>query len=422
MKEDASIKCPECGTAIDVNDILKHQLEEDIKREYQAKLAITQREFKLQQEKLLAEKKEFAQKKDRENDLFQERLEKESKRAAAIIEEKLKKRLALENEDRLKAMEKELAQKSEQVKELHRKEAEISKLKREKEEAVEAAKADQQKEMDNLIREERVKISKKAEEDNELKLKELQKQLEDQKRLTEEMKRKQEQGSMQLQGEVQELAIEEWLESNFPLDTIDEVKKGANGADCLQIVNTREQTGCGTIYYESKRAKNFSPAWVEKFKDDLRQKNGNIGVIVTQVLPNGMDRMGMIEKNIWVCTYQEFKGLSVALRQTIINVSSAVVTQANKGDKMAMLYDYLTSPEFRMQIEAIKDAFMDMQADLNKEKVATQTRWKRRQKQIDKVILNTTGMYGSIRGIAGSAVPLIADLEEEVDEEGDDAN
>lgn len=322
-----------------------------------------------------------------------------------------------ENEDRLKSMEKELAQKSEQVKELHRKEAEISKLKREKDEAVEAAKAEQQKELDNLLREERQKISKKVEDENELKLKELHKQLEDQKKLTEEMKRKQEQGSMQLQGEVQELAIEDWLESNFPLDTIDEIKKGANGADCLQIVNTREQTGCGTIYYESKRAKNFSPIWVEKFKDDLRQKNANIGVIVTQVLPNGMDRMGMIDKNIWVCTYHEFKGLSAALRQTIINVSSAVITQANKGDKMSMLYDYLTSPEFRMQIEAIKDAFVDMQTDLNKEKVSTQTRWKRRQKQIDKVILNTTGMYGSIRGIAGNAVPLITDLEEDIDDE-----
>lgn len=422
MKDQTTINCPECGNAIDVNDILKHQLEEGIKKEYQEKLTQSQIELKKQKEKLDADQQAFLAKKEKENELFLDRLADEKKKVTAEIEEKLTKRLNSENEDRLKAMEKELAQKSEQVKELHRKEAEISKLKREKEEAVEAAKADQQKEMDNLIREERLKISKKAEEDNELKLKELQKQLEDQKKLTEEMKRKQEQGSMQLQGEVQELAIEDWLETHFPLDTIDEIKKGANGADCLQIVNTREQIGCGTIYYESKRAKNFSPSWVEKFKDDLRQKNGNIGVIVTQVLPNGMNRMGMIDKNIWVCTYQEFKGLSAALRQTIINVSSAVVTQANKGDKMSMLYDYLTSPEFRMQIEAIKDAFTDMQTDLNKEKVSTQTRWKRRQKQIDKVILNTTGMYGSIRGIAGSAVPLIGDLEEDIDEREDNGN
>jgi len=227
------------------------------------------------------------------------------------------------------------------------------------------------------------------------------------------MKRKQEQGSQQLQGEVQELAIEEWLETNFPLDSIDEIKKGANGADCLQVINTREQTNCGTIYYESKNAKSFKPAWVSKFKDDMRKKNVNIGVIVTKVLPNGMERMGMIEKNLWVCTFQEFKGLSTALRQSIVLVGSATITQVNKGDKMSLLYDYLTSPEFRMQLEAIKDAFMEMQVDLNKEQRATQTRWSRRQKQIDKVMINTTGMYGSLRGIAGSSVPLIEALEEE---------
>lgn len=417
MKDQTTINCPDCGNSIDVNDIIKHQLEEGIKKEYQEKLNQSQIEIKKQKEKLDVDRQEFLAKKEKENELFLDRLADEKKKVAIEIEKKLTKRLNSENEDRLKSMEKELAQKSEQVKELHRKEAEISKLKREKDEAVEAAKAEQQKELNNLLREERQKISKKVEDENELKLKELHKQLEDQKKLTEEMKRKQEQGSMQLQGEVQELAMEDWLESNFPLDTIDEIKKGANGADCLQIVNTREQTGCGTIYYESKRAKNFSRTWVEKFKDDLRQKNANIGVIVTQVLPNGMDRMGMIDKNIWVCTYPEFKGLSAALRQTIINVSNAVITQANKGDKMSMLYDYLTSPEFRMQIEAIKDAFIDMQTDLNKEKVSTQTRWKRRQKQIDKVILNTTGMYGSIRGIAGNAVPLITDLEEDIDDE-----
>ena len=151
-----------------------------------------------------------------------------------------------------------------------------------------------------------------------MKFKELEKQLEQQKKLTEEMRRKQEQGSMQLQGEVQELAIEEWLASNFPLDTIEEIKKGANGADCLQIVNTYEAQNCGCIYYESKSAKNFSNTWISKFKEDMAKKGAPLGVLVTEVLPNGMDRMGMFEKNIWVCTFQEFKSLSAVLRQTVI--------------------------------------------------------------------------------------------------------
>ena len=126
------------------------------------------------------------------------------------------------------------------------------------------------------------------------------------------MKRKQDLGSMQLQGEVMELAIEEWLASQFPLDTIDEIKKGAKGADCLQIVNTREQINCGTIYYESKRTKNFEKKWIEKFKNDIRDKRATVGVLVTEAMPSDMDRMGLKE-GIWICTYNEFKGLSLSL-------------------------------------------------------------------------------------------------------------
>ena len=238
----------------------------------------------------------------------------------------------------------------------------------------------------------------------------LNKQLEDQKKLTEEMKRKQEQGSMQMQGEVMELAIEEWLAKNFPLDTIDEIKKGATGADCLQIVNTREQQNCGTIYYESKRTKTFQTTWIEKFKNDIRHKKANIGVLVTEVMPTDMERMGM-KDGIWICTYEEFKGLSAALRQSLIQVSQAIQTQENKGDKMVMLYDFLISSEFRLQIEGIVESFSQMQNDLDKEKNAMKRMWKQREKQIEKVVHNTINMYGAIRGIAGNAVQEIKILE-----------
>jgi hypothetical protein len=215
---------------------------------------------------------------------------------------------------------------------------------------------------------------------------------------------------MQLQGEVMELAIEEWLASNFPLDTIDEIKKGANGADCLQIVNTREVQNCGTIYYESKRTKAFSTNWIEKFKNDIRAKKVNLGVLVTEVMPSGMDRMGF-KDGIWICTFEEFKGLSAVLRQSLIQVSQAVQSQENKGDKMEMLYDFLTSNEFRLQMEVITEGFTQMQADLSSEKRAMQRIWSQREKQIDKVINNTVHMYGSIRGIAGNAVQTVKALE-----------
>ena len=215
---------------------------------------------------------------------------------------------------------------------------------------------------------------------------------------------------MQIQGEAQELVIEEWLQSQFPLDNIEEIKKGARGADCLQTVNTLQQQNCGTIYYESKRAKNFSPAWIEKFKSDIREKNANIGVLVTAEMPQEMERMGMRD-GIWICSFDEFKGLCAVLRESLINISTAVATNENKGDKMGMLYDFLTSNEFRLQVEAIVEGFTQMQSDLDSEKRAMQGIWKKREKQIEKVLLNTTHMYSSIKGIAGSAIQTVPQLE-----------
>jgi len=410
MAEQSSIQCPNCGTTIDVNDILKHQLEDSIRKEFQQKATLQNKELELKNEQFEKAKAEFEAKKKQENELFAERLEREKKTAEKEISERLKIKLEEENKDRLLLMEKELSEKSEKIRELNKMEGEIAKLQREKLEMKDAIQAEAEKQLNATLVLERDKIRKQEEEKNELKIKEYQKQSDDQKKLIEEMKRKQEQGSMQLQGEVMELAIEEWLANNFPLDTIDEIKKGANGADCLQIVNTRELQNCGSIYYESKRTKAFQPAWIEKFKNDIRTKRANIGVLVTEVMPSGMDRMGMRD-GIWICTYEEFKGLSAVLRQSLIQISHAVQAQENKGDKMSMLYDFLTSNEFRLQIEGIVEGFTQMQNDLDSEKRAMQRIWKQREKQIEKVVHNTLGMYGSIRGIAGNAVQAVRALE-----------
>ncbi|WDF66633.1 DUF2130 domain-containing protein [Flavobacterium sp. KACC 22763] len=410
MAEQSSIQCPNCGTPIDVNDVLKHQLEDSIRKEFQQKANIQNRELELKNEQLDKAKAEFEAKKKQENELFAERLEREKKTAEKEISEKLKAKLEEENKDRLLLMEKELSEKSEKIRELNKMEGEIAKLQREKLEMKDAIQAEAEKQLNAQLALEREKIRKQEDDKNELKFKELQKQLEEQKKLTEEMKRKQEQGSMQLQGEIMELAIEEWLANNFPLDSIDEIKKGANGADCLQVVNTREHQNCGSIYYESKRTKAFQPSWIEKFKNDIRTKRANIGVLVTEVMPNGMERMGMRD-GIWICTYEEFKGLSAVLRQSLIQINQAVQAQENKGDKMSMLYDFLTSNEFRLQIEGIVEGFTQMQSDLDSEKRAMQRIWKQREKQIEKVVHNTLGMYGSIRGIAGNAVQSVKALE-----------
>ena len=404
------IHCPNCGTAIDVNDILSHQLEEEIQKKYQTQLNQTRDEFSKKQELLVREKEEFEEKKRRENELFQERFEAKLKEERRALEEKLKQKLDAEQAEQFALLQKELNEKSEQIKELNRSKAEIEKLKREKDELKEAVQAEAMQLLNQQLTSEKEKIRKAEEERNELRFKELMKQLEDQKKLTEEMKRKQEQGSMQLQGEVQELAIEEWLMTQFPLDTVEEIKKGARGGDCVQTVHTRTRQNCGTIYYESKRTKDFQPSWIEKFKADIREKGADVGVLVTEVMPSDMDRMGLRD-GIWICTFEEFKGLCAVLRESVIQWSNAVASQENKGDKMSLLYDFLTSSTFRMQVEAIVEGFSQMKADLDTEKRSMMRIWKQREKQLDKVILNTIDMYGSVKGIAGSAIQDVKALE-----------
>jgi hypothetical protein len=410
MQNETRIICPSCGTEIDVQDVLSHQLEEDFKRKYNAQLAMERKKYDAQLEQLNQQKEEFERKKQKENELFQERFNAKLKEERAALEVQLKTRIKEEQAEQIGLLQRELNEKSEQVKELNRSRAEIEKLKREKDEMKELVEAEAQKALNQKLAEEKDKIRKSEQEKNELLLKELHKQLEDQRKLTEEMKRKQEQGSMQLQGEVQELAIEEWLTVNFPLDTIEEIKKGVRGGDCIQVVNTRTHQNCGSIYYESKRTKDFQPSWIEKFKADIRQRGASIGVLVTDVLPQGMDRVGLRD-GIWICTYEEFKGLCKVLRESIVQINAVVASQENKGEKMSMLYDFLTSNTFRHQIEAIVEGFTQMQAELDSEKRAMQRIWKSREKQIEKVITNTIDMYGSIKGIAGNAIGAIRALE-----------
>ncbi|MBI3141646.1 MAG: DUF2130 domain-containing protein [Bacteroidetes bacterium] len=404
------IKCPNCGEAIDVQDVLAHQLEVQIQQKYQNDLAQVRQQMAEKETALAMARAEFEDKKQKENELFKEKLEKQLQQDRQIIEAKLKQKVEQEQAERYGLLQKELNEKSLQLKELNRTKAEIERLKREKDEVKEAVEAAAQKKLNEQILAERERIKRAEEEKNELKFRELIKQLEDQKKLTEEMKRKQEQGSMQLQGEVQELAIEEWLTAKFPLDTITEIKKGARGGDCIQVVHTRTKQNCGRIYYESKRTKDFSSAWIGKFKNDMREHGADVGVLVTQAMPPELDRMGLLD-GVWICTFDEFKGLCAVLRETVVKLSDAAGNQEHKGDKMHMLYDFLTGTTFRMQVEAIVEAFTSLQSALDSEKRAMQRIWKEREKQIGKVMDSTIDMYGSIKGIAGNAVQEVRALQ-----------
>ncbi len=410
MSNETKITCPNCGQEIDVNSVIAHNLEEEFKKKYNAKWVEEKKKYQDELDKLEKQKQEIETLKQNQESLVAEKLSVAVKLEKEKFEKQIKTQLQEEQSERIALIEKELQEKSAQVKDLNRAKAEIEQIKREKAELKEAIEAESAKLLNTKLNEEKERIRKAEHDKNELIVAELQKQLDDQKRLTEEMKRKQEQGSVQLQGEVQELAIEEWLMSNFPLDTISEIKKGDRGADCIQIVHTRTTQNCGTIYYESKRTKNFEPKWLEKLRDDIRAKSANIGVLVTDAFPKGMERMGMVE-GIWVCSFEEFKGLCFVLRETVVQLSLVAASQENKGEKTLMLYDFLTSNEFRLQVEAIVEGFTQMQADLISEKRSIMGHWKKREKQIEKVLLNTNFMYNSIKGIAGSAIQPIKTLE-----------
>lgn len=412
-----TIKCPNCGTEIDVNEVLYNQLESKHKAEYleqrkklEDEVEAKRKEYKAHLDTLKAKEDELKEQKEKFDDELKKATAEQLKLEKQKLSDELKKQINNEYIEQTELLKKELDAKSEQVKELNASKAQIEKLKREKEEIESAVQAKAEVTLNEKLKEEREKIQKATDDKVELRLKEKEEQLEMLKKQLQEAQRKAEQGSMQLQGEVQELAIEEWLREKFPFDTIDEVKKGARGADCMQIVHTREHQNCGKIYYESKRTKDFQKSWIEKFKADMRDKGADIGVLVTEVMPSELDRMGLID-GVWVCNFDEFKGLVSVLREHIIKIHHVGLSQENKSDKMSILYGYLTSNEFKMQIEAIVEGFTGMQADLESEKRSMQRIWKQREKQIEKVLNNTVNMYGSIKGIAGNAIGNIKALE-----------
>ncbi len=419
MNESSNqIECPNCGRDIDVNDILYHQVDDQLKKKYNDELVREKSKFQDQVGELKVERQK----------LVTERHEIETKISAAIEQglqvEEQRLRATITNEietaqsEELKLLQQELGQKATQLKEFNKTRAENERLKREKDELKDNLEAESEKKLNEMLVGERNKIRKSEEGRSFLRIAEREKVIDQLNEQLKDAQRKAEQGSTQLQGEVQELAVEEWLESTFPLDTIEEIKKGMRGADCLQIVNTRGRQNCGTIYYESKRTKEFQPGWIEKFKHDIREKNADVGVLVTESMPADMPRLG-IKDGVWICTFDDFKSLCLVLRESVIKLSDAITAQDNKGDKMGMLYDFLTGNEFRFQVEAIVEGFTQMQIDLESEKRSMAGIWKKREKQIQKVLLNTTQMHGSVKGIAGNAIQSVGLLELPSDTDAD---
>ncbi len=381
------IKCPNCGHEFEPTDSIR----EEVQKELRNKMTEWQKQ---QQQK------------------FETQLQEEKKKTQQETEEYTRKSIAADFENKLRLLEQNNKNNEEKLKEARLQQLEI--LKREQE--LKNKEAELELEVQKKLQLEREKLSediRKLEEQRiaaketefQLRLKEMEKQLEDQKKLAEEMKRKAEQGSMQLQGEVQELLLEELLRQSFPYDTISEVGKGVKGADCIMMVRNKFGQECGKIIFESKRTKEFSEQWIEKLKADMRSQAADVAVIVTQAMPKDFNKFGQ-KDGVWICSFAEVKALTHVLRDSIVRIAQATTGKENKGEKMQMLYDYLTGNEFAEQWKAIREGFMSMKISIQKERDAMEKLWKQREKQLEKVLLNAAHIRGSVEGIAGSDVNI----------------
>jgi len=410
------IICPYCKREIPLDEALTHQIKEKLEQQLKDELKKRELELKSKEDAVIKKEKELqrlkeeqskeiAKMRERLEKDFYLRLEQEKKKA----EETLRKKIAEESEQEIKSLKDELAEKAKKIKEFKDLELALRKEKRKLEEEKQNLELEVTRKLDAEREKIKEDIEKRLAEEHRLKDLEKEKLIESMKTQIEELKRKAEQGSQQMQGEVLEIELEELLNRNFPYDTIAPVPKGMRGADVIQRVCTPSGQKCGTIIWESKRTKAWSDGWIDKLKEDQREAKADIAVIVSVTLPKDITGIGQIN-GVWVTDYNLAIGLAAALRTVLIEVAKAKTSAEGKTGKMEMLYEYLSGPEFRQQIEGIVEAFASMKNDLEAEKRAMEKIWAKREKQIEKVMRNTSRMYGSLQGIIGSTLPELKAL------------
>ncbi len=406
------IACPKCKAEIKLTESLAAPLIESTRREFEKQLA--QKDADIARRETSLHEREEALSKAREtiDDQVAEKLKQE--RAKIIAEEAKKAKLALgtdldqknreitELQEILKQRDVKLAEAQTAQAELIRKQRELDDAKREMDLTVE-------KKIQEGLAAVREQAHKEAEEQLKLKVMEKEQTIASMQKQIEELKRRAEQGSQQLQGEVQELALEELLSTKFPRDIIEPVPKGEYGGDILHRVSGPFGQTCGTILWESKRTKNWSDSWLGKLREDQRAAKAEIAVIVSQVLPKGVETFELID-GVWVTHPRAALPVAMSLRNTLIEVACARQATEGQQTKMEMVYQYLTGPRFRQRVQAIVEAFSSMHEDLEKERKAILKQWAKREEQIDRVMQATVGMYGDLQGIAGKTLQEIEGL------------
>jgi len=414
---EPTITCPACKAEIKLTESLAAPLIESTRKQFEQQLAQKDNDIAKREQAMREKEKQLVEEKRALDDQVADQVAAQLKaeRARVVAEESKKAKLAsaaeLENKAReltelqevLKANNGKLAEAQNAQAELIKKQRELDDAKRELELTVE-------KRVQEGLTDVRTQAKKEAEDEQKLKVMEKEQTIAAMQKQIEDLKRRAEQGSQQLQGEVQELEIENLLRSKFPFDAIEPVPKGEFGGDVLhRVVGAGGQSG-GTILWEFKRTKNWSDGWLAKLRDDQRTAKAEIAVIVSQVLPKGVETFELVE-GIWVTHPRAALPVAMILRQSLLELALARQSSEGQQTKTEMVYQYLTGPRFRQRVEAIVEAFSTMQEDLDKERKAIMKQWAKREEQIERVMGATVGMYGDLQGIAGKSLQEIEGLE-----------
>ena len=410
---EPTIVCPQCKIEIMLTESLAAPLLASIRRDYEQRLAQKDIDIAKRERAVEARAQSLEKAKAEIDAQVSRKLEQERAHIAAAEAQRARVELTSELDQKtkeiinlqeiLKVNDAKLATAQKAQAEVLRKERELDDAKRELElTIVRRVQAD--------LGAEREKAKKEVEEDLRLKVMEKDQTITAMQKQIEDLKRRAEQGSQQLQGEVQELELESLLAAKFPRDAIQPVPKGEFGGDVLHRVVGPTNQICGTILWESKRTKNWSDGWLVKLREDQRAAKAEIAVIISHALPKHIETFELID-GVWVADPKVALPLAMSLRQTLIEVAG--VRQASQGQqtKMEMVYGYLTGSRFRQRVQAIVEAFSSMRDDLDREKKAITRQWAKREEQIERVMEATVGMYGDLQGIAGKSLQEIEGLE-----------
>lgn len=411
--QSPTIKCPECGTEIPLTETIAAPLIEQVKSSAEAKLREVVEEKQEAERKLATERQQIALERESLEAEVAKQLTSRLNEAERAQREKIRAELQTELQG---AKEREL-EVLELLKKTQGEFAEALKAKQAAELSAQVAKIEAQKEAQAEIEKLREAAQKEAQEAERLKIAEKDKQIERLLTQLDDAKRQAQQGSQQMQGEILELDFEEILKGAFPWDEVEPVKAGQRGGDLIQRVFAGPGVQAGTLMWEIKRTQNWGGDWTSKAKQDALNAKAEVVIIVSDVTPKGIETFGFFE-GVWVCRPQFAVPLAHAIRQQLDQVSNARRMSEGKQGKAELLYDYLTGPEFRARLEGIVEPFVQMQADLESEKRATLTRWKKREKQIERVLLSATSLSGDLKGIGGREMPELPAFSEVLDEDG----